>query len=209
MGAGNNEFTVVDISTPASPTIVGTVNNNFLAGAYRVRVHGNFAYVAAASANAVGAIDISTPASPRFAAGYSDHTNLNHVTGLDLDSTGAHLIAAAPFLSTESNIAFPPFPVYPAQAGFPTWTGTVSSILLDPNPIAVSIKTSAAPPNPTGQTTADFVFAANDAVSTMTCQLDANAPAPCATATTQHYSAGQLGAGAHTFTVTATSQPWR
>ena len=56
--------TTVDVSTPSSPQVVGSVTNTALNGAYRIRLHGNFAYVSGSSAAAIAAVDISDPTHP-------------------------------------------------------------------------------------------------------------------------------------------------
>ncbi len=189
-----NQFAIVDISTPTSPRVVSALSDNTdLAGAYRIRVRGNFAYESASSADAVAAIDVSDPLHPRVAGSVIDDGHLHRTTGLDLDATGAYVIASSPYLSSESNATYPPFP---------TTTGTISSIRLDPNPIGVTIAAASEPASSTTQTSASFSFAATDAVSVLRCQLDGGAFAPCSTPTTEQY--GGLPAGTHTFTVQAT-----
>ena len=77
-GSGNS-LTIVDISTAASPTIVGTLTDAVnLFGAYGVAVSGNYAYVAAqgclstqpcpnpTAGNSFSVIDVSTPGSPHI-----------------------------------------------------------------------------------------------------------------------------------------------
>jgi hypothetical protein len=59
---------------------------------------------------------------------------------------------------------------------------------------------TASPPNPTNVTTASFSFAANDAGSTFSCQLDGGAFASC----TSPRSYASLADGSHTFAVKAT-----
>jgi uncharacterized protein (TIGR03382 family) len=72
-----------------------------------------------------------------------------------------------------------------------TWT-------IDLTPPVASI--TASPANPTNQTTANLSFSSNKAGSTFSCKLDSGAAATCTSP--KIYSA--LGAGSHTFTVTAT-----
>ena len=198
--SGLGRLAVVDVHNPSAPVVVGSVTNStWLNGAYRVRVRGNFAYVSGSSASSVAAVDISDPTNPRFAGGYSSGANLNHTTGLDLDSSGRFLIATSPFLATESQATFPP---YPLQQGGPTATGTVSVIDLDPSPIAVTIAASSEPANPTVLTSASFTFSVSDPVSTVQCQLDGAPLGPCSSPGGQAYSS--LAVGSHTFTVQAT-----
>jgi MYXO-CTERM domain-containing protein len=72
-----------------------------------------------------------------------------------------------------------------------TWT-------IDITPPVASI--TASPANPTNQTTANLSFSSNKAGSTFSCKLDSGAAATC---TSPKIYSG-LGAGSHTFTVTAT-----
>ena len=188
--------TVVDVRSPTSPVVAGSVSNSTLNGAYRIRVRGNFAYVAATYATAMAVIDISNPANPRLVSSFTSSTLLNRTVGIDLDPSAQYAISASPWLSTETRTLYPPFPLQP---GGPTATGTVNIITLDPSPIGVTI--SSHPASTTTATTATFAFSASDAVSTMRCQLDGAPVAFCTTPTSQSYSS--LLPGTHTFTVQA------
>jgi hypothetical protein len=189
---------VVDVSNPANPKVVTMLESTALTGAYRIRVRGDFAYVSASGAAKVAVIDISNPLSPRLIAITTSSAHLNKTTGLDVDASG-HLVASSPYLSTEKQPLYPPFPF---EAGSPTLTGTVSAITLDPSPISVSIAPESQPANPTAQTSASFGFSVNDVVSAVQCQLDGSGWAPCSTPSGQTYAG--LGGGAHTFQVQAT-----
>jgi hypothetical protein len=198
--SGLGRVAVVDVHNPASPVIVGTVTNStYLNGAYRIRAFGNFVYVAATYAGAVSAIDVSDPTAPRFAGGYQSSAVLNRAPGLDIDPTGRYVIAVSPFLSTDPQPIYPPYPFDP---GGPTLTGTVAVVALDPVPITVTIAPSSEPPNPTTQTSANFTFSTSDAVASVRCRLDSAASGLCTSATTQAYPS--LTPGSHTFTVAAT-----
>jgi hypothetical protein len=177
---------------PTSPLVVGSLANSALNGAYRVRVRGSFAFVSGSSASAITAIDISDPVNPRLAGSYTDTTRLNKTTGLDVDPTGRYVIASSPYLVGQSNPITPPFS---------TTTGTITAIQLDPSPIAATIGQSSEPPSATTQTTANFAFSVNDAVSTVRCQLDGSPLSLCTSPTSQSYTG--LGAGLHTFSVQA------
>ncbi|MGZ6950339.1 MAG: LVIVD repeat-containing protein, partial [Ilumatobacteraceae bacterium] len=191
---------VVDVSSPASPRIVGTVTNStWLKGAYRVRLRGTFAYVSAVYADTVAAIDISDPTNPRLAGGYLSTATLNRTTGLDLDSSGRYLVASSPYLSTETQPIYPP---YPFQSGGPTSTGTITTVNLDPSALSVTITPSSEPAKATTQTTASFAFSTSDAVASVRCALDGAPFTLCTTPTGQSYSG--LGLGSHSFTVQAT-----
>src|ERR1035441_8331662 len=196
--SSSNEFTVLDVSNPASPKWVASITSPLLSGAYRIHVKGDFAYVSASSASTVAAIDISDPTHPRIAGTVTDPA-LSITTGLDVDPSGTYVIATSPRQSTQTNQKFPP---YPGSPGGPANTGTISDIKLDPLPISVAITPASEPSNPTTQTSANFSFSASDDVAAFRCQLDGSAFAPCSSATTQNYSS--LSMGTHTFAVQAT-----
>ncbi len=64
-------ITIIDVSTPATPTFVGHIagagSPNFLASAQSVAVLGKYAYVAAyAPDNSLSIFDVSTPSAPSF-----------------------------------------------------------------------------------------------------------------------------------------------
>ena len=109
-----DEIAVVNISNPKSPQVVGALNSNRLNGAYRIRVRGSLAYVAASAADDVAVVDLSDPTTPRLAGYYLDTSRLWHTTGIDVDSTGRYAIATSPFLSVEKQASYP---VYPLQPG--------------------------------------------------------------------------------------------
>jgi hypothetical protein len=192
-------LTVMDISDPLNPTLAGTVTSTWLNGAYRIRLRGSLAYVAANSAGALATVDISNPLSPRLAAGFYDGAHLNKTTGLDVDPTGRYVIASSPYLSSQAQPTYPP---YALQSGGPTLTGTVSVVTMDPAAIAVSIAASSKPPSSTAQTSANFSLATNDSVATLQCQIDGGPFTLCTSATNEQLTS--LGAGSHKFVVQAT-----
>jgi hypothetical protein len=135
--SGLGRVAVVDVQNPASPVVVGTVTNStWLNGAYRIRARGNFVYVSAVYAGAVSAIDVSSPTAPRFAGGYKSSAILNRTTGLDIDPTGRYVIAVSPFLFTDVQPLYPPYPFDP---GGPTLIGTAAVVAIDPVAITVAI----------------------------------------------------------------------
>ncbi len=187
----NGILTVVDVHNPLSPHVVGSITSAAdLGGAYRVRVRGNFAYVASSYAQAMTAVDISDPANPRIAGVLTSSGLLNKTVGIDVDPSNQYAISTSPWLSTQSRTLYPPFTLL---------TGTVNVIQLDPAPINVTISSS--PPSTTGATTASFAFQPSDDISTMRCQLDGSTPVLCTTPTTQSYSG--LATGTHMFTAEA------
>lgn len=198
--SGLGRVAVVDVQDPTAPQVVATVTDpTWLDGAYRIKASGDFAFVSAAYANAVAVIDVSNPAAPRVAGGVQSDARLNRTTGLDLGPGAATVIATSPLLSTETQTNYPPFPL---QLGGPTATGTVSSLLLDPVALRVTIPSTERPRSSTTSTDATFGFVTTDDVSALRCSLDSAPLAPCDSATTQSYSG--LSLGQHTFTVEAT-----
>jgi chitodextrinase len=93
-------FSVIDITDPSGPTIVGNLDNNnltgsntnALSGADGVGVSGNDAYVAAWGKNAITVIDISNPASPTIVTSLVDPTHLNEPS--DVAVSGSHLFVS-------------------------------------------------------------------------------------------------------------------
>ena len=111
-GSGQGRLAVVDVHTPTNPQIVGLLDNTntLLNGAYRIRLRGNFAYMSAINSGTVSAVDISNPAAPRVVGNVTDTAHLNRTTGLEVDATGRYIVASSPYLSTQSQPLFPPYP---------------------------------------------------------------------------------------------------
>ena len=198
--SGLGRMAVVDVRDPVHPLVAGSVTNStLLNGAYRIRVRGNFAYVSAVYAAAVSAIDISNPQAPQFLNGYQSTALLNRTTGLDVDSTSQFVVGVSPYLSTESQPIYPPYPLMP---GGPVDTGTVTVASLDPSPLSIAINQASKPPNPTTQTSANFTFTPSDDVVYLRCQLDNDLPTVCTALSGQTLTG--IAPGAHTFTASAT-----
>ncbi len=198
------QLTVVDISNPLAPKVVGVgVSSPLLNNAYRVRLQGDFAYLTGKNAASLGAVDISNPRVPRLTATVTDTTHLNSLIGVDVESTpsGAYAIVSSPFLSSQGNHTYPPYPA-PGNGTSAGGTGTVSAIQLDPTPISVAIVPGSEPTNPTTSTSASFTFGPSDQVYSVQCSLDSAAFGPCSSAISMSYSS--LSPGPHTFTVQVT-----
>lgn len=118
-------FTVVDVTDPTHMRVVGSVTDPALTFAYRVRLHGTEAFVSSSLENSVTVIDISNPTSPTIVGKLIDATHLSHTTGLDLAVSGRYLITSSPYLASEHQTNYPPFPLQP---GGPSATGSVSVI---------------------------------------------------------------------------------
>ena len=68
----DDALTIVDVSNPAAPAIVGSVSDGNLNGAENVVVSGNYAYVASFIADALTIVDVSNPAAPAVVGSVSD-----------------------------------------------------------------------------------------------------------------------------------------
>lgn len=91
---GANRLTVIDVSTPSAPTIVGNVQDNTaLNTATDVEVSGNYAFVSATSNNGVAAVDFSTPSAPTVAGSVTSATLLIGPQGIKLNAAGTRLYA--------------------------------------------------------------------------------------------------------------------
>jgi hypothetical protein len=186
-------FAVADLSgLPSTMSIIATISDPRLAGAYRIRLRGSVAYVAANNAAAVDAVSIANPASPSILGSVTDLTNLRHVTMVVPDSSGQFLVTVAPRQGTQTPATYPPFPL----SGGPTTTSTLAMI-----GISATITPGSKPPNPSTSPSADFMFSSNDAGATFTCSLDGGTPTPCTSAAGADYTG--LRAGIHRFVVQA------
>ncbi len=207
--SGQGTFTVVDISNPTSPQVVGTVNARGLSGGYRVRVSGDLAYVSGSNVASITAVDITNPAAPFVLTSLTSSADLFKTTGLDLMNMAGreYVVASSPYLFAESSTANPAYPPYPnSGAGSPTATGTISAIQLDPVAdtaiLAIRSEPSTGGKPFTTSTSANFIFATADVVSAVACSLDGAPFGPCTSETTANYS--NLSLGAHTFSLRAT-----
>lgn len=201
-------LTVVNISNPLSPKVVATASALGLSGGYRIRVSGDFAYVAGRNVASMTPVDISNPAAPSVITSVISSADLNKTTGLALMTVSGneYVVSSSPYLSTQSNYTYPS-PAYPAPGNSSQVnTGTISAIQLDPVANSPTINPSSEPSTSgqpyTTSTSANFTFTTSDAVSTVACSLDGSAYAPCTTSTSAQYSG--LAVGQHTFTVQAT-----
>lgn len=193
-------FAVVNVANPSLPRLVGSLTNPKLSGAYRIRVRGKLAYVAAAGTATVAAVDISKPTHPVLAATVTNAAHLSITIGLDTNAKGAYVVASSALLADQPNPIYPPFPPAP---GAPTLTGTITTIKLDPVRISIQVRARSEPPSQTTRTSATFRFSTSDAVATVSCKLDRAPLSPCGSRTTQRYRS--LRPGRHRFTVQATN----
>ena len=192
-------FQVVNVANPASPRVVGQlVDPAVLKGAYRVRVHGRFAYLASVDTATVAAVNISNPAHPVLAGRVTSPAHLTATTGLDVDAAGRYVVATSFFQPSQTEPGYPPYPPAP---GAPLNTGTVSTIKLDPARIAVKLARSSEPPSVATRTSGSFRFSVSDAIATVQCKLDRSRFGACTGSSSQRYRS--LKQGKHTFVVQA------
>ena len=88
----NGPMTIVDISNPTSPTVVGSVSNSSMTTARDIRVSGHYAYVASFN-DTFTVIDVSNPSSPTVVGTLTDATYLDQAHGLDLQGRYAYVTA--------------------------------------------------------------------------------------------------------------------
>ena len=94
----DDAFQVIDISTPASPTVVGQLTDDGtleLNGAYGVFAQGNYAYVVSNSDDGFQVIDISNPASPTGVGQLTDDgtLELNGARNVFVQGNYAYVVA--------------------------------------------------------------------------------------------------------------------
>ena len=95
---GKKEFAVIDISNPAVPAVVGSIDDdtNFYA-ATSIAVSGRYAYVANNEGNVarknLAVIDIGIPASPAVAGSINDDTNLYLANSIAVSGRYAYVVS--------------------------------------------------------------------------------------------------------------------
>ena len=96
--AGKKEFTVIDISNPAAPAVVGTIDDDVnLYLALSVTVSGRYAYVVSNNAAVAGkkeftVIDISNPAAPSVVGTIDDDTGLYKAASIAVSGRYAYVV---------------------------------------------------------------------------------------------------------------------
>jgi len=132
---GSNEFTVVNIATPASAAVVGGYNNNIQMN--EIYVSGNYAYVATSSTTAeMLVINISTPTAPTLAATYNPATTL---TALTITGYGSTVLLGMSTTLDAINITTP---TAPTRLGTFTAAGTINDVDVDPTNLFAFLGTS-------------------------------------------------------------------
>ena len=127
-------FTVIDLTTPSSPTIVASIDNSALSGglangldhATGVAISGQYAYVTAFYGQRLTTIDISNPLSPSVVASVHDTTNLadpNDVTTQGSYAYVANQVGTGGMQFTVLNISNPFVPAVVGEITDPTLVG--------------------------------------------------------------------------------------
>lgn len=105
-----NALTIVDVTNPAVPIIVGTVTDVALTGATGVAVVGNFAYVTAGGSNALTVVDVTNPAAPVVVGTVTD-ASLAGPNGVAVSGNLAYVAAGGANALTVVDVTNPAAPV--------------------------------------------------------------------------------------------------
>ncbi|HKU18842.1 MAG TPA: hypothetical protein VJP80_06240 [Candidatus Saccharimonadales bacterium] len=123
--AGANEFNVVNVTTPASASVVGGYNNDIQMN--EVWASGNFAYVATSSTSAeMLVINVTTPTAPALGATYNPSTP--NVAAFTVAGFGTTVFLG---MSTTLDAVNITTPTSPARLGTFTAAGTIQDIDTD------------------------------------------------------------------------------
>jgi len=95
--AANNRLVVVDVSTPATPSVVGNVSHSHLSDTRAVEYDPStgLCYATSSSARALAVVDVSTPATPSVVGSVVDTTNLWVAEGFALSGRICYIGARA------------------------------------------------------------------------------------------------------------------
>ncbi|MBI2625724.1 hypothetical protein HYW68_01590, partial [Candidatus Parcubacteria bacterium] len=115
---GGNRFTVVDVSNPTSPIVVGSVNDaTNLNSPTSVFVSGRYVYVSANTGNRLTVVDVSNPSSPTVVGSVNDATNLAGARSVFVSGRYAYVAAYSGKRLTVVDVSNP---------ASPTVTGSVN-----------------------------------------------------------------------------------
>jgi len=102
-------FTVVDISTPTSIVVETSITDSDLSFGRDIAISGNYAYVAASTADALTIVDISDPTSPSVVGSVTD-TDLDGANGVAVSGNYAYVASATADSLTVVDISTPASP---------------------------------------------------------------------------------------------------
>lgn len=120
-GTSNGGFSVINISNPLAPAIVGNIDNgpvvgghNYLRHATSVAISGHYAYVTADYDDRLTVIDISNPTNPLIVTSLRDAVNMPGPVDVAVSGNYAYVASQSGSMSTQLavvNIANPASPV--------------------------------------------------------------------------------------------------
>ena len=91
VGRKYDVVTAVDISTPSSPSIIGSYSGSPLVEPYGIRLQDEYAYVTLSdNGHGIAVLDISDPTAISSVGSVTHSTNLNSPYGLDVDGHYAY-----------------------------------------------------------------------------------------------------------------------
>lgn len=157
---GGSRFSVVDITAPEAPSVVGTVQNGTtLAGVFGLAISasGRYVYAVCQSDDRLTVIDVLNPAAPAVVGSVKDATNLATATGISVSANGTYVYVSA--YSTDRLTV-----VDVSTPASPTVTGSVTDAQLNG---AYGVATSA---------DGDYAYVASDLGSRLTV-VDVTVPA--------------------------------
>ncbi len=125
--AGANEFTVVDVSTPATAFVAGGLDAGIQTN--EVYVSGNFAYVATGNTSQeMLIINIATPTAPTMSGGATYNAASPNLSALTITGFGTTILLGMGTIVDAVNVATP---TAPARLTTFTSVGTVQDLAVD------------------------------------------------------------------------------
>ncbi|HEX8389970.1 MAG TPA: hypothetical protein VF597_00950 [Candidatus Saccharimonadales bacterium] len=92
-GPYSGPLTVIDVTNPAAPAVVGSLDHTSLTAARDVRVVGRYAYIATFN-DTFAVVDISDPSTPTYVASITNSTYLDEAHGLEIQGKYAYVGAS-------------------------------------------------------------------------------------------------------------------
>lgn len=108
--SGSNTLVIVNVSTPATPSISGQVTNStYIPSAADIKIVGNYAYIIGSST--LGVVNISNPAAPAVTGYLTDSTNMSGLRKIAISGNYAYVTVSASKI-TAINISNPASPTF-------------------------------------------------------------------------------------------------
>ncbi|WP_370573446.1 disaggregatase related repeat-containing protein, partial [Methanomethylovorans sp.] len=114
IGDGSSGLTIVDITDPASPQLMGTYAGIYDSSAYSVVVSGQYAYVTNQFPGNLQIIDISDPSAPTLAGNY-DVSGQGNANGVAISGNYAYVAAGGLIIVDISDPSPQPVSIYKEQ----------------------------------------------------------------------------------------------